>query len=92
MTCLVQLPPETAQLLKREKETGFGYQVASVELSDGRHFDQVVISEGCVIAVRGFAEVPFALGDVVKVQVNHKRWNFRKLDEGRKPKSKVASA
>jgi len=28
-----------------------GYQVIAVELKDGRYFDQVVASEGCIIEV-----------------------------------------
>ena len=33
--------PESAERLKREKETGIGYQVVAVKLKDGRCFDQV---------------------------------------------------
>ena len=63
--------------MKRSGETGIGYQVVSVELKDGRSFDQVVASEGCIIEVRGYEEIPFAPEEVASVIVNHKRWNFR---------------
>jgi hypothetical protein len=43
MRCLFPIPPETAANLKREKETGIGYQVVSVQLKDQRSFDQVVV-------------------------------------------------
>ena len=39
-----------------------GYHVVSVTLKSGKHFDQVVTSEGCVIQVRGHREVPFTPG------------------------------
>lgn len=92
MKCLVPIPPRTASGLKREKETGPGYQIVSVVLKDGTRFEQVVASEGCIIAVRGFAEIPFEFNEVVTVEVNHKRWNFRKWSDVRRPKSKAASA
>ena len=78
MTCLVPLPPGTVGELKREHETGLGYQVVSVRLKDGRVFDQVVASEGCIIAVRGYAEVPFGANEIQDLGVNHRRWNFRR--------------
>jgi hypothetical protein len=92
MKRLVPLPPETAVSLKKQRETGIGYQVVAVELTDGRHFDQVVVSEGCIIAVKGFAEVPFAFHDIAKAEVNHKLWNFRKPIRSHKLKAIAASA
>jgi hypothetical protein len=91
MKCLVPIPPETATSLKREKETGLGYQIVSVVLKDGTRFEQVVASEGCIIAVRGFTEAPFEISEVATV--NHRRWNFRNWSDARRPKkSKAASA
>lgn len=49
----------------------------SVELKDGKCFDQVVASEGCIIEVRGYEQIPFAPEEVASVIVNHKRWNLR---------------
>jgi hypothetical protein len=76
MKCLVPIPAETATELKQQQETGLGYQVVSVHLKDGRSFDQVVVSEGCIIIVRGYTEVPFRPDEVAAVKVNNKRWNF----------------
>jgi hypothetical protein len=87
--CLVPIPSEFAGDLKQAEETGIGYQVVSVELKDGRSFDQVVTSECCIIAVRGHKEIPFATDDVASVSVNHKRWNFR---EGSDARSKSGAA
>ena len=94
MKCLVPIPHETAAKLKCQKETGIGYQVVSVDLKDHRNFDQVVVSEGCIIAVRGYTEVPFRFDEVATVTVNHKRWNFRTWsDKGRRQlKSKAVTA
>jgi hypothetical protein len=77
MKCLVPIPRELVDNLKKAGETGMGYQVISVELRDGRRFDQVLASEGCIIEVRGHKEIPFGPNDMASVRVNHKRWNFR---------------
>jgi hypothetical protein len=94
MKRLVPIPPGTVYDLKQQKETGLGYQVVSVQLTDGRSFDQVVASEGCIITVRGYTEVPFGLDEIAIVKVNHKRWNFRDWsDKGQnRPKSNTAIA
>ena len=91
MKCLVAIPNAFVETLKRASETGIGYQVISVELRDGRCFDQVVTSEGCIIEVRGYKEIPFASEDVASVRVNHKRWNFREGSDAHS-KSKTAAA
>lgn len=82
-TCLYPLPQACLDHLKRSGETGIGYQVISIDLSDGSHFDQVVVSEGCIIEVRGYKEIPFAPEDVAFVSVNHKSWNFRDGSDAR---------
>ena len=75
MKHLVPIPSQFVDQLKRE--TGIGYQIVSVELKDGRYFDQVATSEGHIIEVRGYKQIPFAAEDVASMNVNHKRWNFR---------------
>jgi hypothetical protein len=94
MKCLFPIAPETVADLKRQKETGLGYQVVSVQLKDGRNFDQVVASEGCIVTVRGYTEIPFQFDEVATVKVNHKYWNFRDWsDKGQhRAKSKAATA
>ncbi|HET8926116.1 MAG TPA: hypothetical protein VFN26_24240 [Candidatus Acidoferrum sp.] len=83
MKGLFPIPEPCLDQLKRSAETGFGYQVVSVELKDGRTFDQVVVSECCIIEVRGYAEIPFVPHDVATVSINHKRWNFRDGSDAR---------
>ena len=91
MKRLVPLPSGCVDRLDRVTETGIGYHVVSVELKDGRFFDQVVASEGCIIEVRGYREIPFTPDDVASVRVNHKRWNFRDGSDAR-AKSRAATA
>ena len=91
MKCLVPVPSGCVDHLKQAKETGIGYQVVSVELKDGRTFDQVVTSEGCIIEVRGYKEIPFTPDEVVSVNLTHKHWNFRAPSDAR-GKSRAASA
>ena len=80
MKRITPVPIEWAEYLRRHGQTGPGYQVVSVTLKDGRIFDQVVASEGCVIQVRGHKEVPFTPDQVASIAVNHRRWNFRQED------------
>jgi hypothetical protein len=91
MNRTVPIPSGCVDILKNAGETGIGYQVVAVQLKDGRTFDQVVTSEGCIIEVRGFKEIPFSPEDVVSVSVNHKRWNFREGSDVR-AKSRAATA
>jgi len=92
MKRLLPLPPESLSSLNSQKQTGPGYQVVAVHLKDGRQFDQVIASEGCIIAVRGYGELPFQTEEVSSVTVNHKDWNFKKWSDARQPKARAASA
>jgi hypothetical protein len=91
MKRIVPVPSSFVEHLKRAGETGIGYQVVSVELRDGRKFDQVVASECCIIEVRGFKEIPFSAEEVASVNVNHNRWNFRSAS-GARAKARAATA
>ncbi len=91
MKPLVPIPCGCAEHLKNAEETGIGYQVVSVRLKDERIFEQVVISEGCIIEVRGYKEIPFTPDEVVSVNLTHKHWNFRDQSDTR-AKSKAATA
>jgi hypothetical protein len=88
---LVPIPSRFVDHLKQTGETGIGYQVVSVVLKDGRSFDQVATSEGYIIEVRGYKEIPFGSEDVESVSVNHKGWNFRDVSDARS-KSRAATA
>ena len=91
MKCLVPIPSRCVDHLKQAEETGIGYQIVSVKLKDGRSFDQVTTSKGCIIEVRGYKEIPFASDDVASVKINHTRWNFRDGSDARsKSRAKTA--
>ena len=92
MRSLVQIPKECVAGKDLGQETGLGYHVVSVDLKDGTHFDQVVVSEGHIIEVRGYDEIPFTPESLASVNVNHKRWNFRDKTDSRKKKSRAAAA
>jgi len=83
MKCLFPVPQECLAHLKQAAETGVGYQIVSVELKDGRRFDQAVVSEGCIIEIRGYSEIPFSPAEVARVSVNHRVWNFRDSSDSR---------
>jgi hypothetical protein len=91
MKCLFPIPERCLGHLKKGPETGIGYHVVSVTLQDGQTFDQVVVSEGCIIEVRGHQGIPFSPDDVTDVNVTHKRWNFRDNSDSR-TKVKVRAA
>jgi hypothetical protein len=85
------VPIAFVDYLKNSEDTGFGYKVVSVELKDGRRFNQVVVSECCIIEVRGHDEVPFLPQEVASIKVNHRQWNFREASDVRKA-SRVATS
>ncbi|MGB7731261.1 MAG: hypothetical protein WBL50_24790 [Candidatus Acidiferrum sp.] len=86
MKKLVPIPAESAEQLKKEKPTEFGYQFVSVKLKDGRFFEQAVASEGCIIQVKGHKDIPFTELEVESVEVNNKPWNFRRPPDVKRPK------
>jgi hypothetical protein len=92
MKVLVPIHSAVVDALKCEKETGPGYHVVAIELKDGRHFDQAVVSEGCIIWVRGHSDIPFDLDDIASVKLNHRHWNFRTWIDVRRVKARAASA
>ena len=92
MKRLVPMPSDSVNRLKQDKETGLGYQTVLVRLKDGRIFDQAIASEGYIIAVRGFNDVPFTAAEVEYVAVNNKSWNFRESSDVRRYREKSRAA
>jgi putative SOS response-associated peptidase YedK len=78
MKKLVPIPPESLKRLKKDDLKDFGYQFVSVRLKDGRVFAQAVASEGCLIQVKGFREIPFVEADIESIDADAKPWNFRR--------------
>ncbi len=95
MKRLTPIPPDTAADLKLIRERNWIRFIRwsfPLRLKDQRCFDQVVVSEGCIIAVKGYPEVPFQFDEVLTVTVNHKRWNFRNWTDKERHQLKRASA
>ena len=78
MKKLVPIPPESLYRLKEDDLKGFGYQFVSIKLKDGRVFPHAVASEGCVIQIKGFREIPFVETDIESVGADGEPWNFRR--------------
>ena len=78
MKKLMPIPPESLRHLKKDDLKDFGYQFVSVRLKDGRVFAQAIASEGCLIQVKGFREIPFVEADIASVDADAEPWNFRR--------------
>ena len=76
MKKLVPIPPESLKRLKKDDLKDFGHQF--VKLKDGRVFAQAVASEGCLIQVKGFREIPFVETDIESAEADGEPWNFRR--------------
>ena len=78
MKKLVPIPPESLKHLKKDDLKDFGYQFVSVRLKDGKVFPQAVASEGCLVQVKGFREIPFVETDIESIDADAQPWNFRR--------------
>jgi hypothetical protein len=61
---MIQLPEEWAQFIANSPETGMGYTIVSIILSDGQRFDQVVIAGDQIVSIGGSADIPFEARDI----------------------------
>ena len=73
---MLKLSTKWASVLLAQRETGMGYQVASVVLKDGSRHDQVLIESGLITKVRGRLDIPFAEEDIAEIIVTHDKWPF----------------
>jgi hypothetical protein len=73
---MIRLPEKWVRKLATEPETGMGYQVVSVVLTDDRRFNQAVIVEGQITEIRGLAQIPFEESQIADVVVTHDKWDF----------------
>ena len=92
MKQMVPIPIESAKRLNEEEQAGPGYHFVSVSLKDSRNFEPAVASEGFIIQVKGYRDVPFAAEELESVAVTAKRWNFRQKKKDDRPKASSASA
>jgi hypothetical protein len=76
MSGYLQLPDTWAPRIVNQAETGMGYQTASVTLSDGRTFPDVLIVGGTITEVRGYDRIPFSADQISDITVTHRKWEF----------------
>lgn len=65
-----------AEFLRKQPETGMSYWTGNITLADGRIFHDVIIDGGYITKIRGLADIPFDVDEVVSIQVTGKRWNW----------------
>ena len=68
---MLALSKKWAPYLTSQPETGMGYQIVSIHLSDGRLYDDVVIDSGYVTRIGYSLDIPFAEADIDKITVTH---------------------
>lgn len=73
---MLQLSDRWGSRLRSQPETGMGYQVVSIVLSNGQRIDQVLVESGVITRVRGQDSIPFREDDIADVIVTHDRWDF----------------
>ena len=72
-TSMVNLPVKFLNELRVKPETGMGYQIVNIILSDGRRYDRVIVIEGMVSEVKGMDRIPFTTEDIVDVILTHQK-------------------
>ena len=68
---MIKLSPKWAKVLVSQPESGMGYQIATVFLNDGRHFEKSMIVGGTIASVNGDPNVCFEDCDIEKIVVTH---------------------
>lgn len=68
---MLALSNKWAAILVSQPETGMGYQIVSVFLTDGRRFDHVTIVGGFITKIGESAEIPFEESEIERIVVNH---------------------
>jgi len=71
MPRVMQLPAKWATALRSAPETGMGYTVCRVELSDGREFERVLIVDGTITRCDGRTTIPFAADEIAGITPTH---------------------
>jgi hypothetical protein len=71
MSLMLALSKKWAPILVSQPETGMGYQIASVFLTDGRKFDHVTIVGGCITNIGSSTDIPFHESEIARIVVDH---------------------
>ncbi len=64
-----ELPQKWIDYLRKQPESGMGYQIATATLRDGRKFEVAVTDSHIVGAVRGYSDIPFDPEEVAGIDV-----------------------
>jgi hypothetical protein len=73
---MIKLGTKWIDYLKNKPESGMGYQIVSIVLSDGTKYDQVVVDSGYITQIKGFEVIPFSEEDIQEIIVTHDKWDF----------------
>ena len=65
------LSEKWAPFLTSQPETGMGFQIVTIELLDGRVFEDVVIDSGYITRIGYSRDIPFAEAEIEKITVTH---------------------
>jgi hypothetical protein len=60
-------------------ETGMGYVIVSITLSDGTIYPQAVIAGEFLLRVRGLPNIPFSEDDITAIKQTDEKWNFSEI-------------
>jgi hypothetical protein len=64
-----ELPQKWIEYLRKQPESGMGYQIVNATLRDGRKFEVAVTDSHIVGAVRGYSDIPFDPEEVAGIDV-----------------------
>jgi hypothetical protein len=73
---MIELSAKWVAELIDKPETGMGYQIVSVVLTDGRRFDQVGVIDGRITGIRGLDDIPFTADEIAQIILTHDKWDF----------------
>jgi hypothetical protein len=66
---MLQLSDKWGPRLAQQPETGMGYQIATVVLSNGRRFNDVLIQQGLITRIKGLTVIPFSESEIIDIIV-----------------------
>jgi hypothetical protein len=72
---MLRLSKKWAESLISKPETGMGYQIASITLLNGKHYDEVIIDSGFITRIGDNTKIPFNEEDIANIVVE-KRGNL----------------
>jgi hypothetical protein len=70
---MLALSQKWAKVLASQPETGMGYQVCQIQLTDGRKFEQVTIVGGRVTAIGNSPVIPFSESEIQTIAVTRSK-------------------